>query len=405
MTVGRPRILLYSHDSYGLGHFRRAMLLAERLTQLASRPQALVVTGSPRAQSFGVLPRVDTVKLPAATKQGAGYRSRTLELSIGELVRLRAELILAAERAFRPDVVIVDHTPGGLGGELRPLLRELSSRSRPPALILGLRDVVDDQRSVRAEWSRDDVWSLLERYDRILVYGDERIGTTATDLALGTLFPGCVRHVGYLGRPAKPLGPRFDPPTVVVTTGGGGDGHQLLARYADFLESQPSPLPFRSVVVTGPLLAPRRRDAIIRRLTGVRHDVVAVEFTDRMEQLVASAAAVVSMAGYNAVVEALGARTPVLLVPREVPRREQAVRAARLGAIPGVEVCTIGALSPQRLAAFMTAALAAPRPLPPAPIDLDGLDRVAAEVATVLRRRRAGSDLRAVGGVGVSAIG
>ena len=158
-------------------------------------------------------------------------------------------------------------------------------------LILGLRDFVDDPRAVRIEWARDDVWSLLERYDRILVYGDERIGTTATDLGLATTFPGRVHHVGYLGRAGlcRPHGGRPSPPTVVVTTGGGGDGLPLLDRYADFLESQPAPLPFRSIVVTGPLLAPRRRDAITTRLSRVDHDVDIVEFTDRMEQLVAEA--------------------------------------------------------------------------------------------------------------------
>ena len=92
MTAGGPRILLYSHDSYGLGHLRRTMLIAERLVRLPCRPEVLVVTGSPRAQSFSVPSRVDTVKLPAATKDGDRYRSRTLELPIDDLVALRAEL-------------------------------------------------------------------------------------------------------------------------------------------------------------------------------------------------------------------------------------------------------------------------------------------------------------------------
>ena len=405
MTAGGPRILLYSHDSYGLGHLRRTMLIAERLVRLPCRPEVLVVTGSPRAQSFSVPSRVDTVKLPAATKDGDRYRSRTLELPIDDLVALRAELIRAAARSFRPDIVLVDHAPGGLCGELRPLLRDVSGPATgAPVLILGLRDFVDDPRAVRIEWARDDVWSLLERYDRILVYGDERIGTTATDLGLATTFPGRVHHVGYLGRAGlcRPHGGRPSPPTVVVTTGGGGDGLPLLDRYADFLESQPAPLPFRSIVVTGPLLAPRRRDAITTRLSRVDHDVDIVEFTDRMEQLVAEAAAVVSMAGYNAVVEALAARTPMLLVPREVPRREQAVRASRLSPLPGVDVCPIGALGHDRLAAFVKEALAAPRPRSPAPIELGGLDRLAAEVEAQLRRRLQG-DLRAAGGAHVAA--
>ena len=146
-------------------------------------------------------------------------------------------------------------------------------------------------------------------------------------------------------------------------------------------------MPFRSIVVTGPLLAPRRRDAIIARLSRVSHDVDIVEFTDRMEQLVADAAAVVSMADTTRSSRPSPHARRCCSSPREVPRREQAVRASRLSTLPGVDVCPIGALGDDRLAAFVTEALAAPSPRSPAPIELGGLDRLAAEVEALLRRR------------------
>jgi predicted glycosyltransferase len=50
-------------------------------------------------------------------------------------------------------------------------------------------------------------------------------------------------------------------------------------------------------------------------------------------QLFARAAGTVQMAGYNSTVEALAAGVRPVLVPRRNPRREQAIRAARLACL------------------------------------------------------------------------
>src|SRR5688500_6580473 len=46
----RPRVLLYSHDSFGLGHIRRTVLIA---------------ADSPHAHEFALAPTVTLLKLPA----------------------------------------------------------------------------------------------------------------------------------------------------------------------------------------------------------------------------------------------------------------------------------------------------------------------------------------------------
>ena len=69
----------------------------------------VIVTGSPRAQAFPLPERVDTIKLPAATKDdGGGYQARKLRCDLASLVRLRSELLLAAVASYEPDVVLVD---------------------------------------------------------------------------------------------------------------------------------------------------------------------------------------------------------------------------------------------------------------------------------------------------------
>lgn len=393
----QARILVYSHDTYGLGHLRRSLLLTEALLQTPEVGAVLVASGSPRAGSFSLPAACDVVKLPAVTKTPVGrYRARSLGLPIAEVARIRAELVRAAAASFHPDLVLVDHAPLGMLGELLPTLRWLGSRAAGTRLVLGLRDVIDEPHRVEEEWSRLGAWDVLRSaYDRILVYGDPDVGTTAKDLDLERRLPGLVVHVGYLGRPI-PRAPSSADPMVLVTVGGGGDGHELLRRYAAFLEGLAPGAGFRSVVVTGPLMAPRRRRELAARFGSLAHPVELLTFTDRFEELLGRTSALVSMAGYNSVVEALSAKVPTLLVPREWPRLEQRIRAERLAErVPQVAWTPAAACTPEGIADFVLRAVQGPTPRAGAPA-LDGVARATGEVVALLASspRREGETLR-----------
>jgi len=377
------RILLYSHDSYGLGHLRRTLLIAGRLAALDNVSDVVVATGSPRAQSFDVPAGVDTVKLPAITKDESGcYVGRSLRMPFAELVEFRADLLSSVARSLRPDVVVVDHTPTGLAGELLPTLRAVRPRAR---LVLGLRDIIDDPAFVAAQWRDERLLPLVqEYYDHVLVYGDPTIVTTASELGLEHSLPGRVTHVGYLSRPMpqpRPTG-ASDRPSVLVTAGGGGDGHHLLRAWAEFLNTLGPAAPFTSVVLTGPLMAARRRTEITRAIERSGAPATVMAFSDAPEAIMAAASAVISMAGYNSVCELLALGVPALLVPRERPRREQLLRAQRLAETGCIEMAQLDTLTPAALGSFVTRAVARGRH--PAPLELGGVDGVARVVAGML---------------------
>ena len=42
----KPRILLYSHDTYGLGHLRRSLTIANQLAVDVKKSHQLLITGS-----------------------------------------------------------------------------------------------------------------------------------------------------------------------------------------------------------------------------------------------------------------------------------------------------------------------------------------------------------------------
>ena len=66
------RVLLYSHDSWGLGHLRRGLAIADAITTWFANADVLIITGSPCATQFELPARCDVLKLPAVSKDLQG---------------------------------------------------------------------------------------------------------------------------------------------------------------------------------------------------------------------------------------------------------------------------------------------------------------------------------------------
>jgi predicted glycosyltransferase len=81
-----------------------------------------------------------------------------------------------------------------------------------------------------------------------------------------------------------------------------------------------------------------------------------------LSRLFATADAVVCMGGYNTLTEALVQGVPAVCAPRTAPREEQAMRAAIFEHLGLIRVLAPEALTPEKLAAAVEAALRTSRP-------------------------------------------
>jgi predicted glycosyltransferase len=325
------KILMYSHDSYGLGHLRRTLTLAEAFVERNRDASALILTGSTVSDAFRLPRGVDIVKLPSAVKvANQVYESSKMLIDFESLKDLRSGLILSAAEAFEPDVFVVDKAPLGMKREVYPTLKHFHD-SRPSTLtVLGLRDVLDDPEYIRRHWKVGRIAEAIEEfYDLILLYGPREVYDPLPEYGLSEEVLDRSHYVGYVGHDPAPetdLDLPFLPGYVLVTAGGGGDGFHLIKSY---LQSVNRPKPsFESLVVTGPLMDDGAKREIEHLARGLR--VRVMEFRPDMERLIKSAGAVVSMGGYNTTVELLAARKPALIVPRVEPRVEQLIRAEQL---------------------------------------------------------------------------
>jgi len=381
------RTLLYSHDTFGLGHLRRSRTIATALIEADPDCSALIVTGSPIAGRFDFPQRVDHVRLPGVVKLADGsYTSSSLRMDIDKMVSLRGAIIATAEREFQPDLLIVDKEPWGFRREMAETLK--AARDRGARIVLGIRDVLDDEDALALEWERKGAVDAIEEfYDEIWIYGIPQICRPLTGLGLSARMESRAIYTGYLRRdaadwPAEP-GSDLPEPYILATTGGGGDGTALVGWVLRAYEADPALSP-HALIVCGPFMnAPDRQDFDVRA-AALGGRVSALGFHARLERLLEGASGVVAMGGYNTFCEILSMDKPAIIAPRTQPRREQIIRAAA-----AEDLGLVRMLSPERDGNSARAMVAAIRGLAsqPRPSEvsipglMSGLETIAARVS------------------------
>jgi predicted glycosyltransferase len=398
MTSSRlenARVLMYSHDTFGLGHLRRCREIAHALVQAYRGLSVMIISGATIAGAFDYRVRVDFVKVPSVIKLHNGeYQSMARHTSLDETLKMRRSIIRHTAESFRPDIFITDKEPMGLHGEIEETLAYLKAQGT--RLVLGLREVMDAPELLGPEWARKDLLRKIEQYyDSIWVYGPEGFYDPLEGLLVPPAVRARMRYMGFLRRTrlwADEAQTRHPGAYMLVTTGGGGDGAELF--HAVFAAHRVDPGLQHALAVLGPYVSSRDRAAILADAAGLPN-VEVIEFDNRMEDLIANASCVVGMGGYNTFCEILSFDRPALIVPRTQPRLEQAIRAERAAELGLARMMAAEDLNDApRLAAALRALPDAPRPsqsvvaAAAGMLELDGLTRISEDVGDWLRGRQ-----------------
>ena len=370
--VRAPRVMIYSHDTFGLGHIRRARAIANAMAGADTSVSIIIVTGSPVVGNFEYGDGIDYVRLPGVVKQPDGdYVSLSLRLPLDESVALRESIIRQTAIAFDPDILIVDKEPTGFRGEILPTLEFVKARGT--RIVLGVRDILDEPEALIPEWERKGaVAALAHYYDNVLVYGLREVYEPLACLDLPKSVEDRIVYTGYLRRemPREPNMTRYPKLTkgdfILVTTGGGGDGAGLMDWVISAYESQPN-LNLPALLVFGPFIPRDMRRAFMERIARLKN-VDAISFDAKLERLMDRAAGIVAMGGYNTFCEILSLDKRALIVPRATPRLEQTIRARRASALG---LCAMledptdfgrGPREPEAMAAAISAVLTQKKP-------------------------------------------
>jgi len=318
-------ILMYSHDTYGLGHIRRTMAIARSL--VGPEVNILIITGSPIVGRYTMPKNVDFVRMPGMIKKtNAIYVPHSIKVDPKIAISIRKNIISATAKTFKPDLFIVDKVPTGLKGEVLPTLKWIRKNLPCTRVVLGLRDILDDAESTRADWKRKKFIEVLrDLYSEIWVYGYKAMYDPITEYAFPDDIAEKTVFTGYIPRRAPRIRKtKRKHKQVVVTIGGGGDGYTVLDTYLKMLETNGG-VDFKTLMITGPFLSPDRLDELADRARALK--VQIKPFVRNMEKRMAKADLVVSMGGYNSMCEILSLKKPALIIPRDNPRMEQLIRA------------------------------------------------------------------------------
>ncbi|MFP3543495.1 glycosyltransferase family protein [Rhizobium sp. SIMBA_035] len=388
--VEDARILMYSHDTFGLGHLRRCRTIAHALVEDYRGLNILIISGATIAGAFDYRARVDFVKIPSVIKLRNGeYTSMASHIDLQDTLKMRESSIRHTAETFQPDIFIVDKEPMGLKGEVEDTLAYLKARGT--TLVLGLREIMDAPHLLDAEWKRNGIMQKIDQYyDSVWVYGPPDF----YDPLVGLDVPANVRRkmdfVGFLQRSVSKSKKSVNTPKekyILVTTGGGGDGSDLVHDVMNAYEQDPT-LQLKALVVLGPYMPAAERTKLVKKGEKIP-SIEVIEFDNHMEELIEGATGVVAMGGYNTYCEILSFDKPALIVPRVKPREEQLLRAQRAS-----ELGLVDMLLPDRSAdpAIMAEALKQlPNRQPPSQsgctMRLEGLDHISQTVGRWLDNR------------------
>ena len=382
------RVLFYVQHLLGVGHLRRAEIIAE----------AMAASGLDVTIAFGgvAVPEVPfravrVAPLPAATIANEDF-SRLLDEAgtpVDEAWReTRRAALLDLCRQTRPDVVLIELFPFGrrqFRFELLPLLEAVESTQPKPFVACSVRDVLVASRRP----GRDDeiVTTLRRFFDAVFVHGDPAFIPFEATFAAADRIADLIRYTGYIVAPAYNAPAAEGHGEVLVSAGGGAvGGPLLLAAMAARPMTALSDRVWR--FLTGPNLPPTD----LRTLAAAAGARTIVErFRPDFPQRLRVAALSISQAGYNTTMDILRAGARAVVIPYETAgETEQRLRADVLGRKGLLTVLPAGELSPEALAAAIAAALSKPNANAVTPA-LSGAARTAAIVwAFAEQKQRAG---------------
>lgn len=324
------RIMLYSHDTFGLGHLNRNLKIAAALKNRYPQISILLATGSPQVQRFKLPDGVDYVKLPAVHKVGDdGYMPRYLNVPFKRVLAVRTNILFQTVREFEPHILLVDHSPLGMKKEILPSLEWIRDNGGVTRAMLGLRDILDDPSKTKAHWAEHGIYDVMRNlYDRIFIYGTPAVFDPVSEYGFPDDIKAKTSYCGYItdfkaNDNGDEAGQREK--LILVTIGGGDGGELVIDNFLKSLRLGQYGNSFKYVILTGPFLAPDiwERFHVEANELGVK----ILRCISEVRLLMRRSRLVISTGGYNTVTDIMCYAHKALVIPRILFRDEQLIRA------------------------------------------------------------------------------
>lgn len=373
-----PRILLYSHNGFGVGHFAINAAIAKSLR--ASFPQAdiILVTGGTLHQWItSMVPEgVEFIKIPSMRMKTATsiLKPNKLHMGIQEVVDMRSAMILSLVKTFKPHFFIVDHVPFGVWDELKKTFNFLKKSKKKSLFfnrtILGFRGFDDFYHSIRGFTTEHrkkvkKLFSLIDNYyDTIFAYSTEKminnkyaiprswipVSIQNKMVYTGYLLSYCKRELPTRShlRALLKIGKKK---LIVVASGGSPDGIKLLKTYISIHKTLPENC--LTVLFPGVFISKIQLKNLNQSVKNIKniyigqlHNNIPFKFVEFLK----ASDVFVGMAGYNTITEVLELCRSAVLMPQSTGKEiEQYVHAQMLEKRKLIQMVEPGPLEKEEL--------------------------------------------------------
>lgn len=350
MNAHIKRVLLYTHNSIGLGHAFRTLALITGIRRWRPDIDFLVISSSSIPQIF-FNEGIEVIKLPSVKLDIDGDGNRMCpryltDFDLETVFEFRQRMILETFDFFKPDVFVVEHNMTGQMSELIPLLMKKWMRKGGPGdfgLVHVNRGIMRWVPLLQIPYEnprhRSESINIGELYDFMYVLEDHEV-IDINKAFLGD-DPQLEKKIRYLGKitnkvydelPAREaVLSRFglsDKPVVLVSL---GRNHRVAALSIRLMEglNQVGVLDGHQVVmILDPYLDSDTKRALCAHPLAAKLEMRC--FVPNLVDLVAHADLVISRAGYNMFNEVLLTGAKAVLIPESHGggEQEQRVRTA-----------------------------------------------------------------------------
>ena len=351
ISAKQRRIMLYTHNSVGLGHVFRSLAVISGMRPWAPRWDFLVVSGSSIPQVF-LDEGIEVLKMPgvrmAVENADLELQPRHLRsMSLDEVFDLRARLLLDAFECFAPDALLVEHNMAGLMNEMVPILLKKRMRREGPrdfALVHVSRGIMRALPSLQTPRENpvhlSGSMDLAGLYDLIYVLEDqgslgarEPLWSDRADLDGRTAFLGkaSIRNRDELpsARAAKRKWALTDAPLILLSLGRFGRVTAMTKALGRALAGLELASGFQLAAAADPYLTPRQKESL--RECAKAAGATLLEFNPYLVELINAADLVICRAGYNTFNEVLLREVRALFIPESHGGGEQERRVRNLG--------------------------------------------------------------------------
>ncbi|MEI8181137.1 MAG: glycosyltransferase [Desulfomonile sp.] len=353
------RILVYTHNSIGLGHAFRTLAVITGMKKWRPDIDFLVISGTSIPQIF-FREGIEVIKLPSIKldidRKDSPMQSRyLLGFELEEIFDFRQTMIMSSFDFFQPDALIIEHNMTGQMSELIPLLMKKWMRKGGPmdfTLVHICRGIMKWVPLLRIPYQnprhRSESINIGALYDFMYVLEDRKV-IDINKQFLGN-DPDLEKKITYLGKITNKVQEELcgrcetfehfglpDRKTILISLGRNDRVSDLSLKLLELFSCTGLNDLYQVVMVIDPYLD----EGVARALQchPLSTKVRFLNFVPDLVDLVHHSELVISRAGYNTVNEILLTGARAVIVPESHGGGEQELRAKSAKA-PNISVLT-----------------------------------------------------------------